>query len=1088
MGGRLVLWPGNGDGTLGSLTFVGNAYSGMNNTLKAADLNDDGKLDLIVADYYYGVSVFYGNGDGTFGAPQIQGLYGGGYSFNLAVADVDGDGDLDIVSGAAGSSYVSTYINTGGPFASWTTRYVHYVGSDSVNVFVADLNGDGRQDIVATPYGSYAWIVLGSTTDQPGVFASYRGSFPTGYNTEHAAVADLDGDGLLDLISGGDGGAITYGTSTAPYFGTVQHLSMAPGVGATNVQVADLDGDGDLDLFRGTWGARTVEIARNQGDRTFTYETIALPSSLSGYTWDLQTADLDGDGLPEIVGTDGDSRAVYVLRSQLAAPVSTFTLLTNSPPVAQPGGPYTVEFPGAVTLDGSASSDLDGDSLTYVWTFGDGETYSESPSNAPDGVYDGRVQHTYSQLGTYVVSLTTEDGKGGTSTASTTVVVRDTTPPAVIAATPATSGTLHGASFSTIEVTFSEPVTAATAENVSNYWLVGPNGRVAATSVALNDTLTGVIVHFAAQTAGGSYSLRVANISDDHGNAMPDFADPRSAGYTAPTIYHSPSSGLASHEAVGDFDGDGILDLVVQQDGSSNLVLFKGQGGGDLDDGTVIAGAVSGAIVRHMAVGDIDNDGTLDLVLAEAGSGVGILLGNGDGTFQPRQYLLGQYATTAKLADINSDGRLDIITADPGGYVRVFINSGTAAVSSWNVVVSSGPPLVDFSPLDADGDGRMDLVSADVGGTGWVWIGTGAAGQFAAIYRVESSYVRGYERHLLVADIDNDGRADLVDGSGNYIVYGIPSAPYFGTTKYLVSNSGGNATDPTAADLDADGRLDIIKGDFGAGKIFFSYSQGDRTFVNQYLDLRGYGISYIWQLLTPDLNGDGLPDIIGTDYGSNSVFVLKSQVGGALATTFNFVPDAPPAIVGIDPVDPNLRNTQVTSEQVSFSEPIDLTNFDWSAVSLTRNGGPNLIAGGLNISLVAGTTAAYRIDGLGPLTTADGTYLLTIDATHVRSLSGTAGTGTATATWLMDATPPTSKVAPLERRASALTIPVSVIGSDAGEQPSGVTSYDIFVSTDNSPFSYWQTVPASSPATTFFAASGHTYDFRSVAYDAAGKL
>ena len=377
VGNLLVFWPGTSGGMLGTPSVIGSSASGFEDTIKSADLNHDGKLDLIVSDTNSGVSVFYGNGNGTFGARQTLPLPGGGGCYNLAVTDIDNDGDLDIIAGADGGIGEVTYLNNGGQFSTWSAApYNDGVATD--DVFAADLNGDGRKDLVATTFGNTSSVSLGSGSAGQFNFVS---AFSAGNSSDHSALADIDGDGRLDLLSGGSGGQITYGIASSPYFGTtIQSLNLTSAY-SYNIVAADLDGDGDQDVLMGPYGTRTIEIARNQGNRVFTHETISLPGSLTGDTFDLQVADLNADGYPDIIGTDIGNGDVFVLRSQLAAPVGTFSVAATVSSVTTSGNEissgagdlragkivtFTATLNAAVSVSGTPSLTLnDGGTATY---------------------------------------------------------------------------------------------------------------------------------------------------------------------------------------------------------------------------------------------------------------------------------------------------------------------------------------------------------------------------------------------------------------------------------------------------------------------------------------------------------------------------------------------------------------------------------------------------------------------------------------------------------------------------------------------------------------------------------------------------
>ncbi len=202
----------------------------------------------------------------------------------------------------------------------------------------------------------------------------------------------------------------------------------------------------------------------------------------------------------------------------------------------------------------------------------------------------------------------------------------------------------------------------------------------------------------------------------------------------------------------------------------------------------------------------------------------------------------------------------------------------------------------------------------------------------------------------------------------------------------------------------------------------------------------------------------------------------------AVVTTQLLPPLIPKSIAAVAP---NPRNTPVSTVDVTFNEPVNLTTFTTSALTLTDNGGPNLISGAVTISPVSGST--YQIAGLTGLTMNNGNYKLTVSASSIQDQNGQLGSGSVSTTWLMDTTPPTSRVNSLPKRGNSLIFAVSVTGSDPGSTPSGVASYDIYLSTNGGPWKIWTTVPASNPSANFTALSNTTYAFYSIAHDNAGN-
>ncbi len=189
-------------------------------------------------------------------------------------------------------------------------------------------------------------------------------------------------------------------------------------------------------------------------------------------------------------------------------------------------------------------------------------------------------------------------------------------------------------------------------------------------------------------------------------------------------------------------------------------------------------------------------------------------------------------------------------------------------------------------------------------------------------------------------------------------------------------------------------------------------------------------------------------------------------------------------------VTPNPRNTPVPNISVTFNDSIMTTTLTSADLSLTDNGGANLITGTVALTRITGDS--YLIGGLSSLTTAEGAYFLTLNGDGLQDQAGNTITGSLSTSWLMDTTPPTSSVSPLASPTTSTSFTVAVTGSDpdgaGGSPPSGIASFAIFTQTDGGSFSLWTTVTPASPSAVFTGQAGHTYGFYSVATDNAGNV
>ena len=211
---------------------------------------------------------------------------------------------------------------------------------------------------------------------------------------------------------------------------------------------------------------------------------------------------------------------------------------------------------------------------------------------------------------------------------------------------------------------------------------------------------------------------------------------------------------------MGDFNGDGIQDLVLANNSSNNVSVFLGDGSGQFRPPRNFN---VGTDPYSVAVGDFNNDGKQDLAVANyTSSNVSILLGDGQGNFGAATNIAaGTYPSSIALGDFNNDGQQDLAVANNGSNnVSIFLGNGAGSFTGpANVLVDCGPSSVAIG--DFDGDGKQDLALASTGCNGTsntaILLGDGA-GHFSSPILIATG---NDPRSIAVGDFNGDGKQDL---------------------------------------------------------------------------------------------------------------------------------------------------------------------------------------------------------------------------------------------------------------------------------------------------------------------------------------
>ena len=335
-------------------------------------------------------------------------------------------------------------------------------------------------------------------------------------------------------------------------------------------------------------------------------------------------------------------------------------------------------------------------------------------------------------------------------------------------------------------------------------------------------------------TPVASYAGTTALVADFNNDTVPDLV--RNGGSVLlgnGDGTFDPAPGPAVYgSAVGDFDGDGNLDLVASDGSGVNVLMGNGDGTFTPGGSIILTDPDSEASVASVAVGDFNGDGNLDLGVTSNfvtiaydpwygyfdyyTSFAHVLLGNGSGGFSGQRQTttdIGpRYNGSAAAADINSDGFDDLMTdlsvlpGDASGFLQTPIDYNAAGVF----------PVV---AADVDGDLDIDLVAPLYGGIG-VMLGNGTFYGMGFQHYATGSY----HTSAAVADVNGDGKLDIVSTSNSTENLIFPYNPIYR------------------------GRLDVLLG------------YGDGTFANAIT--QDLGIGFASGLVASDFNGDGLADLV----------------------------------------------------------------------------------------------------------------------------------------------------------------------------------------------------------------------------------
>jgi len=307
-------------------------------SIVTADLDGDGDMDIITGaqEFVGGLVSWYENDGGyppRFTEHYVRLSLGSFAVEEVFAADLNGDGHIDVLSAASDADEIAWYENDGGTPPSFTTRVITTSADGARSVFAADLDGDGRMDVLSASLFDNRITWYDNDGGSPPSFTA-RTITSSARRATCVIAADLDGDGDMDVVSASiDDDKIAWYENkggSPPAF--IEHVITVDPDGPSGplngfadaprkVFAADVDGDGDLDILSASLGDDKIAWYENLGGSPPVFLPRTISTEADGAD-SVVAADVDGDGDLDVLSSSGVDGKIAWYKNIVALPTS----------------------------------------------------------------------------------------------------------------------------------------------------------------------------------------------------------------------------------------------------------------------------------------------------------------------------------------------------------------------------------------------------------------------------------------------------------------------------------------------------------------------------------------------------------------------------------------------------------------------------------------------------------------------------------------------------------------------------------------------------------------------------------------------